>query len=442
MNANIIMLLIAVIAYFLIVVSSRIIIGIKIDKIFKQKRNWIYLSLMIFTFTYIFSAFEGIASIIFYFFIFLIKLKKNKKISFFYSLYLFLMFDSVRFFCGSIIDRIFNIKSVGVSGYFFITLIEAMICLVSSVLMIDYIKLDEKLLESMAFSNYINRSIWIFLILTIVRILGLTLKVIRNSFIHEYDLVISLFVFMVYLLTILYLKERQTRYLENENLKEKENENLSLNHVITELSSLYDEIRGFRHDFGGIVSSLEPAIKEKNIDEVESIYQNVLIKMNKGLQKSDYSVFNANRIKDIAIKNVLMQKMIQAKNEKIPFKLEISGDIPKVFVPMLDTIRILNILCDNAIEGAIKADEPKVNIALSSNKGMTYVIIENTREEKYIDQNKIWEKGYSTKGSNRGIGLYTISNIMAKYEGIEIITMISNNTFTQKLKFKNKGDRS
>lgn len=69
MNANIIMLLIAVIAYFLIVVSSRIIIGIKIDKIFKQKRNWIYLSLMIFTFTYIFSAFEGIASIIFYFFI-------------------------------------------------------------------------------------------------------------------------------------------------------------------------------------------------------------------------------------------------------------------------------------------------------------------------------------------------------------------------------------
>ena len=212
--------------------------------------------------------------------------------------------------------------------------------------------------------------------------------------------------------------------------------------MITELSSLYDEIRGFRHDFGGIVSSLEPAIKEKNIDEVESIYQNVLIKMNKGLQKSDYSVFNANRIKDIAIKNVLMQKMIQAKNEKIPFKLEISGDIPKVFVPMLDTIRILNILCDNAIEGAIKADEPKVNIALSSNKGMTYVIIENTREEKYIDQNKIWEKGYSTKGSNRGIGLYTISNIMAKYEGIEIITMISNNTFTQKLKFKNKGDRS
>ena len=265
---------------------------------------------------------------------------------------------------------------------------------------------------------------------------------IKSPFISEYDLVISLFVFIVYLLTILYLKEKQTRYLENKSLKQKENENRSLTQMVTELSSLYDEIRGFRHDFGGIVASLEPAIKEKNIDEVEYIYQNVLIKMNKGLQKSDYSLFNANKIKDIAIKNVLMQKMIQAKNEKIPFSLEIIGNIPKIAVPMLDTLRILNILCDNALEAAIKADNPKVIVSLSSDKGITSVTIENTREEKYINQNEIWKKGYSTKGSNRGIGLYTVSNIIAKYESAELETMISYNTFTQKLYFKNKGDKS
>ncbi len=424
------------------IILPRVVIGAKVDNIFSQKRNCLYLMIIRQVFFSIYASLEGVGIIIFYFFIFFVKLKNDKKISLFYSLYLYLIYDSLHFFFGSIVARVFDLKNMHIFFSQFIGVLLALFCLLIVVIILDFVKLDKELLKSKGFSYYVTRAIYIFLFLSIIRISSLVLVQLQNPFIHEYDLVISLFVFMVYLLTILYLKERQTRYLENENLKEKENENLSLNHVITELSSLYDEIRGFRHDFGGIVSSLEPAIKEKNIDEVESIYQNVLIKMNKGLQKSDYSVFNANRIKDIAIKNVLMQKMIQAKNEKIPFKLEISGDIPKVFVPMLDTIRILNILCDNAIEGAIKADEPKVNIALSSNKGMTYVIIENTREEKYIDQNKIWEKGYSTKGSNRGIGLYTISNIMAKYEGIEIITMISNNTFTQKLKFKNKGDRS
>ncbi len=433
--------LLGISSLFLSAILPRIVVGLKIDKIFKQKRNILYLLLiMILSLSYI--PLESVAVIFFYFWIFFIELKKSKRVSLFCALYLFLAYDSIRFFFGSVLDRVSHIYSISILRAHVERFFETLLCLLIAVIIIDYIKINMELLELKEFFYYVNRAIFIFSVLSVLRISGIALKVIKSPFISEYDLVISLFVFIVYLLTILYLKEKQTRYLENKSLKQKENENRSLTQMVTELSSLYDEIRGFRHDFGGIVASLEPAIKEKNIDEVESIYQNVLIKMNKGLQKSDYSLFNANKIKDIAIKNVLMQKMIQAKNEKIPFSLEIIGNIPKIAVPMLDTIRILNILCDNALEAAIKADNPKVIVLVSSDKGITSVTIENTREEKYINQNEIWKKGYSTKGSNRGIGLYTVSNIIAKYESAELETMISYNTFTQKLYFKNKGDRS
>ena len=433
--------LLGISSLFLYGVLPRMVVSLKVDKIFKKKLNWFYLFLLIIL-TIPYVSLESVAVILFYFLIFFIELKKDKRVSLFYALYLFLTYDSIRFFFGSVLDRVSNVYEMSILRAHVERFFETFLCLLIALIIMNYIKLNRELLESKEFFHYVNKAIFIFSVLSVTRVSGVALKVLKNPFIREYDLVISLFVFMLYLLTILYLRERQKRYLENENLKEKENENRSLNQMVTELSSLYDEIRGFRHDFGGIIASLEPAIEESNIPEIKSIYENVLIKMNKGLKKSDYSVFNANRIKDIAIKNVLMQKMIQAKNEKIPFKLEITGDIPEVSVPMLDTIRILNILCDNALEAAEKSDEPNVTVAVSSDKGITSLVIENTREEKHIDQNEIWEKGYSTKGSNRGIGLYTVSKLLLEYESIEIRTVITENSFTQKLYFKNKGDKS
>ena len=433
--------LLGISSLFLYGVLPRMVISLKVDKIFKKKLNWFYLFLLIIL-TIPYVSLESVAVILFYFLIFFIELKKDKRVSLFYALYLFLTYDSIRFFFGSVLDRVSNVYEMSILRAHVERFFETFLCLLIALIIMNYIKLNRELLESKEFFHYVNKAIFIFSVLSVTRVSGVALKVLKNPFIREYDLVISLFVFMLYLLTILYLRERQKRYLENENLKEKENENRSLNQMVTELSSLYDEIRGFRHDFGGIIASLEPAIEESNIPEIKSIYENVLIKMNKGLKKSDYSVFNANRIKDIAIKNVLMQKMIQAKNEKIPFKLEIMGDIPEVSVPMLDTIRILNILCDNALEAAEKSNEPNVTVAVSSDKGITSLVIENTREEKHIDQNEIWEKGYSTKGSNRGIGLYTVSKLLLEYESIEIRTVITENSFTQKLYFKNKGDKS
>ncbi|EKB0636768.1 GHKL domain-containing protein, partial [Enterococcus faecalis] len=300
-------------------------------------------------------------------------------------------------------------------------------------------RLDKELLESKRFSVSINHALWIFFVLSVLRITSSVLTKIKNPFIYEFDTTVSLFIFISYLLTVLYLHEKQISYFHQENIKQKEQENRDLNELVIELGLLYEEIRGFRHDFGGIIACLEPAIEKQNINEIKHIYQHVCLKMNQRLIKADYTAFNLNQIEDIAFRNVLTQKMLQAKAQKIPFYLEVSNTIPIVEVPMLDTVRLLSILLDNALEGTEKALYPQITVAIIHDTTTTSVLIQNTRESVVIDKRKIWEKGYSTKGKNRGIGLSSLLDMVYKLENVDIETIIEEESFTQKLIFRKRG---
>lgn len=184
---------------------------------------------------------------------------------------------------------------------------------------------------------------------------------------------------------------------------------------------------------------MEPAIEKRDISEIEQIYSNVFLKMNDSLRKTDYTAFNLKCIQDIAFRNVLAQAMIRAKTENIPFSLEILENIPVVEVPMLDTIRLLDILLNNALEAAEMAVHPKIEVAAADDEETTSIIVKNTRKPEVIDKCKIWEKGYSTKGKERGIGLTSLLTLIHELGNVEIETLIEKETFTQKLIFRKRG---
>ena len=96
--------------------------------------------------------------------------------------------------------------------------------------------------------------------------------------------------------------------------------------MVDKLGNLYDEVRGFRHDFAGIVASMEPAIANQDMAEVSTIYQDVFLKTNEKLRKADYTAFNLHNIHDIAIRNTLAKAMIVADKQGIHFSLETVGD--------------------------------------------------------------------------------------------------------------------
>ena len=107
-------------------------------------------------------------------------------------------------------------------------------------------------------------------------------------------------------------------------------------------------------------------------------------------------------------------------------------ECPKI--PLITYIRILAILFDNAIEAAVLSDVPKISVANFYQDDNFVFMIENSTKEDSIPIDNIYQKGYSSKGDNRGIGLATVSEFQQEYDNLSIETSSSNHLFRQILR--------
>ena len=66
-------------------------------------------------------------------------------------------------------------------------------------------------------------------------------------------------------------------------------------------------------------------------------------------------------------------------------------------------------------------------------KNRQLIIIENTYEDKNVDTIKIFEKSYSTKPHNTGLGLWEVNKILNKNSNLAIFTSKNDEYFSQQL---------
>lgn len=95
--------------------------------------------------------------------------------------------------------------------------------------------------------------------------------------------------------------------------------------------------------------------------------------------------------------------------------------------------RILGILMDNAIEATSECEEKIINVSIrkDTRRHMQLLVIENTYKNKDIDTEKIYEKGYSTKEGNTGLGLWEIRQILKKNNNLNLYTTKNDKYFSQ-----------
>ena len=93
------------------------------------------------------------------------------------------------------------------------------------------------------------------------------------------------------------------------------------------------------------------------------------------------------------------------------------------------------ILLDNAIEAAKECNEKIINICIrkDSKSSRQIIIIENTYNEKTIDIEKIFKKGFSSKPNNTGLGLWVVKQIIKKNKNISLITTKDDVYFKQEI---------
>ena len=382
--------LVSVLYILLVVVSTMvptIYLGAQISPEFYKKRYWVLVFLISLSARQTFGELFHIGIILFFYCVFLLELHKRKGEAFFLSLYLFLFFQSIRYLFLTIWIRVLSGEPCCFVDSFS-TLYRSVFDLLSIFLCCKIMKrwsLDLDLFFSDAFKIHYRKSFFIILPLTVFRIFSSFMTNINSSFYVRFDTTISLLIFILFFSWLFYIKHLEQVYRDEQTIQRQEDENRSLQGMVDKLGHLYDEVRGFRHDFAGIVASMEPAIANQDMAEVSTIYQDVFLKTNEKLRKADYTAFNLHNIHDIAIRNTLAKAMIVADKQGIHFSLETVGVVEELTLPMLEAIRILSILTTNALEAASEAENPQIRVALLAGDRSVRFIIENTRKKEELN---------------------------------------------------------
>lgn len=244
-------------------------------------------------------------------------------------------------------------------------------------------------------------------------------------------------ILVFYLLFFMGIIKKLDTYLK-EKLQEKLNQEQVLRYRDMELYSrhieeLYKEVRSFRHDYANLLTSLRLGIEEEDMEQIKEVYDSVLKDSSKKLQDNKYDLGRLVNIRDRALKSLLAGKFLKARERDIVFNVEVPEEIQVESMSLLDFLTIVSILCDNAIEASAEASQPHVSIAFIKNGAQETFIIENSIKEEGIDVSEIFSFGVSSKGEDRGVGLYIVMKIVESYPNASLNTTCQDQVFRQVL---------
>ncbi|HGR3762337.1 TPA: GHKL domain-containing protein [Streptococcus pneumoniae] len=172
---------------------------------------------------------------------------------------------------------------------------------------------------------------------------------------------------------------------------------------------------------------------EEDMEQIKEVYGSVLKDSSQKLQNNKYDLGRLVNIRDKALKSLLAGKFLKARDKNIVFNVEVPEEIQVEGMSLLDFLTIVSILCDNAIEASVEASQPHVSIAFLKNGAQETFIIENSIKEEGIDISEIFSFGASSKGEERGVGLYTVMKIVESHPNTSLNTTCQNQVFRQVL---------
>ncbi|CIY30643.1 histidine kinase [Streptococcus pneumoniae] len=253
---------------------------------------------------------------------------------------------------------------------------------------------------------------------------------IQSTTVRQLILVFYLLFFMGVIKNLdTYLKEKLQKKLNQEQtLRYRDMERYSRH-----IEELYKEVRSFRHDYTNLLTSLRLGIEEEDMEQIKEVYDSVLKDSSQKLQDNKYDLGRLVNIRDKALKSLLAGKFLKARDKKIVFNVEVPEEIQVEGMSLLDFLTIVSILCDNAIEASAEATQPHVSIAFLKNGAQETFIIENSIKEEVIDLSEIFSFGASSKGEERGVGLYTVIKIVESHPNTSLNTTCQNQVFRQVL---------
>ena len=244
-------------------------------------------------------------------------------------------------------------------------------------------------------------------------------------------IVISILVSVIYFTVTIYSLIRSNKFeIAKQNI-----ETLQLYNKT--LTTMHDNIRAFKHDFNNILQAIGGYIELGDIESLKKYYNDLI--------KDSYTIatletLNPESISNPSIYSILVSKYYKADSKNINFNFEICIDLNSLNISTYELTRMLGIFLDNSIEAAEECDEKIINIRFYDqiNRNRQLVIIENTYANKDINTIKIFEKSYTTKENNTGLGVWEVNKILNKHDNLSLFTTKNDNFFIQQLEIYKK----
>ena len=203
------------------------------------------------------------------------------------------------------------------------------------------------------------------------------------------------------------------------------------------LRILHDNVRGFKHDFDNIVTTIGGYIKTNDMEGLKIYYD----QLEDDCQRvNNLYLLNPEVVNNDGIYNLLTKKYYEAESKDIKVNITFLLDLSTLNMKIYEFARILGILLDNAIEAASECDNKVLNLTFRNDfkNSVQLIIIENTYKDENLDIDKIFEKGVSGKEDHTGLGLWEVKKLVKKNNNVNLIPKAENGLFTQRLEIYTK----
>ena len=288
-----------------------------------------------------------------------------------------------------------------------------------------YFKVNIKLFDNMSKKL---KTLLVLNLIFIIIVIGMHYYLIKfytetmPSFIIFINIVslISYFIISIYAIISSSKLEITERDLEGANL------------TIHSLRVLHDTVRTFKHDFDNIINGIGGYISNNDMEGLTEYYNQLLQDCHK--TNNLYSL-SPNVINHPAIYNILATKYYIADELNIQIDLDIFLDLNEIekHMKIYDFTRILGILLDNSIEASKDCEEKLIKVLFrkEETKHRIIIVIENTYNNKDVNIDNIFDKGFSSKDGNTGLGLWKVRQILKKNNNLNLFTTKNKDFFKQ-----------
>lgn len=230
--------------------------------------------------------------------------------------------------------------------------------------------------------------------------------------------------------TYISIKKNQEKK-ELENLKERMK---MMNSYTSDIERNYQKLRKFHHDYKNLLIGLNTS------QEMNEINREYLAEMlDYSHQTIDNNVMLFSEIGNIRVqsfKSLIVTKLLQAEQENITVHFECLKPISHFNIEEIKLVRIVGILMDNAIEAAEESSDKILNVLVFANIDMIEISIENSYQGKLPSLSLMNKKGFSSKGSGRGLGLSNLNEILSTTKQADMTHYAKNQLFISTLNIK------